>query len=139
MKATVRSGTWMAGLAVAAGLGLEACAYSIHSVRPGNAPAAIPSLNSPASDTAVTLTPDELQAFVASTRPGGPGGIDIFYAWRPSTSAGFSTPVPLNELNTASNDTPTWASPDGCTLYFATRDRAGGPGGYDTFVATRGK
>lgn len=39
----MRTQTWMAGLAVAATLGIEACAYSIHSVRPGNAPAAIPS------------------------------------------------------------------------------------------------
>lgn len=102
-----------------------------------SAPVPIPSLSSPAQDTKVVLTPDELQAFVASARTGTLGGQDIFYASRSDTNQGFSNPTPIAGLNTANDDLPMWVSPDGCTLYFASV-RAGGLGGHDVFVATRG-
>lgn len=102
-------------------------------------PTLVSSLNSPQEDSAVILTPDELQAFVASNRPGGAGALDIYHSSRASKSSGFSTPVLLGELSSPTVDQPVWVSPDGCTLYFTSRDRDSGMGGYDTYVATRAK
>ena len=103
------------------------------------APTLVASLNSPSHDTAVVLTPDERQAFFASNRPGGAGGDDIYYATRADTNAGFSIPIPLTSINSATGEYPTWVSPDGCRLYFASRDREGGVGNYDVYVASRPK
>lgn len=101
-------------------------------------PVPVPSLNSPMQDTKLVMTPDELQAFIASTRSGSIGGQDLFYASRSDTNQGFSNPTPLAELNTAADDLPMWVTPDGCTLYFSSV-RAGGAGAADVFMATRGK
>jgi hypothetical protein len=103
------------------------------------APTLVASLNSPSNDTAVVLTPDERQAFFASNRPGGMGVDDIYYATRADSNAGFSTPVPLTSINSALAEYPSWVSPDGCRLYFSSRDREGGLGNYDVYVTSRPK
>ncbi len=62
------------------------------------------------------LPPDDLQLFFASTRPGGIGGIDIWWADRASVSDPFSVPVNLTSVNTLDSD----RSPElfGDTLFF---------------------
>jgi hypothetical protein len=42
-------------------------------------------------------------------------------ARRASRSDAWGTPVNVRELNTPGEDFPTWASPDGCRLYFTRR------------------
>lgn len=99
-------------------------------------PEMVPSLNS-ASDDAARVTPDELQAFVTSNRTGGKGGNDLYYASRTSTQVGFSTPVPIDSVNTSAQENGLFVSEDGCALYFS---RTPGPlGNYDILVARRPK
>lgn len=50
-------------------------------------------------------SPDGLSLYMASTRPTGQGGIDIWVAHRPSTAVGFGTPVNLGPaLNSTADD-----------------------------------
>ncbi len=50
-------------------------------------------------------SPDGLSLYMASTRPDGLGGIDIWVAHRPSTDVGFGTPVNLGAaLNSGADD-----------------------------------
>ena len=98
-------------------------------------PEALASLDSVKNDYAV-LTPDELQAFVASDRIGD-GGLDLYYTRRASTSDPFPPPVALEgvNLNTPQSEIVTYVSADGCTLYFK---RATAPFGlYQIYVAVR--
>jgi Tol biopolymer transport system component len=100
-------------------------------------PAAVASLNSVANDYAI-LTPDELQAFVASDRAGD-SGLDLYYTRRASTSDPFPPPAPLvgANLNTPQLENVAWVSADGCTLYFK---RSTSPYGiYKLFVTVRPK
>ena len=62
------------------------------------------------------VTPDDLQLYFASTRLGGLGGIDIWWADRASVSDPFSAPVNLASVNTVASD----RSPElfGDTLFF---------------------
>ena len=62
------------------------------------------------------VTPDELQLYFASTRLGGLGGIDIWWADRASVSVPFSAAVNLASVNTVASD----RSPElfGDTLFF---------------------
>lgn len=99
-------------------------------------PETVPSLNSSAEDAA-RVTPDELQAFVTSSRSGGKGGNDLYYASRPSTQVGFAPPVPIDSVNTSAQENGLFVSDDGCALYFS---RTPGPlGNYDILVARRPK
>jgi len=50
-------------------------------------------------------SPDGLSLYMASTRPGGLGGIDLWVAHRSSTTVGFGTPVNLGPaVNSAADD-----------------------------------
>jgi hypothetical protein len=49
----------------------------------------------------------------------------------------FGAVMPLTAFNTAASDDAVFISKDGLTAYFST-NRAGGPGGYDIWAATRG-
>ena len=94
---------------------------------------AVAELNSPANEFDPVITPDELTIFFISDRAGGRGGLDIWTATRPSTSAPFSAPANLTELNTSADDIPTFVTADACTIYFAFN----GPGHYVQYVASR--
>jgi hypothetical protein len=63
---------------------------------------AVPLESLPGSSSAVSTefldgcpiqSPDGLSLYMASTRPGGHGGIDIWVAHRSSTDEGFGTPI----------------------------------------------
>ena len=72
--------------------------------------------------------------FMASTRPGGQGGIDIWISTRESVDAPWSDPVNAGPtLNTGSNDFCPTLARDGHTFYFAS-NRPGGCGGDDLYV-----
>lgn len=78
-------------------------------------------LNTAQNDGCPILSPDGLDLYMASTRPGGLGGIDIWVAHRPDTKHGWSAPVNLGApVNSASDDfcpTPT----TGNRLFFVTK------------------
>ncbi len=72
------------------------------------------------------LTEDELVVFFTST--GGPddGELDVWSAWRKSTSEPFGAPVRSAELSTSGvDDRPTFTSRDGCTIYVTRVSPAG--------------
>jgi len=81
-------------------------------------------------------SPDGLSLYMATTRPGGLGGIDIWVANRSATGEGFGTPVNLGApVNSAADDfCPTPVRGKG--LFFVSR-RAGGcaPNSADMYFA----
>lgn len=81
-------------------------------------------VNTGSLDGCPIQSPDGLSLYMASTRPGGLGGIDIWVAHRSSTDEGFGQPVNLGEpINSAADDfCPTPVRGKG--LFFVSR-RAG--------------
>src|SRR5262245_42742447 len=62
-------------------------------------------LNTPSVDGCPIQSPDGLSIYMASNRPGGKGGLDIWVATRSSTSAPFGAPQNLGEpVNSAADD-----------------------------------
>jgi Tol biopolymer transport system component len=62
-------------------------------------------LNSAQNDGCPILSPDGLDLYFASTRPGGLGGIDIWVAHRPDTAHGWGAPVNMGApVNSAADD-----------------------------------
>jgi hypothetical protein len=93
-------------------------------------------LNTAAADGCPIQSPDGLSLFMASTRPGGLGGLDIWIARRDSTSEPFGAPVnPGPPVNSPVDDfCPTPVRRD--RLFFVSRRTLGGAecGGSDIFV-----
>jgi hypothetical protein len=79
-------------------------------------------LNTPALDGCPIQSPDGLSFYIASNRPGGKGGLDIWMATRASTSAPWSAPQNLGEpVNSAADDfCPTPVGKGG--LFFVSRE-----------------
>ncbi|MGI8998065.1 MAG: TolB family protein [Pyrinomonadaceae bacterium] len=90
-------------------------------------------LNTPFNDGCPIQSPDGLSLYIATNRPGGLGGQDIWVARRESRDGPLGAPEPLGApVNSASNDfcpTPT----RGHRLYFVS-ERPGGCGGADIYV-----
>ena len=64
-----------------------------------------PDLNTPFTDGCPIQSPDRLSLYMASNRPGGKGGLDIWVATRASVSDPWGAPVNLPEpINSASDD-----------------------------------
>ena len=62
-------------------------------------------VNTASLDGCPIQAPDGLSLYIASNRPDGLGGIDIWVAHRSSTNEGFGTPVNLGApVNSAAND-----------------------------------
>jgi hypothetical protein len=81
-------------------------------------PAPLTALNSASDDFSPMLTDDKLTIYFDSFRAGTD---DLYVATRASTSASFSTPTPITELNTVGSESDPWISPDNRHLFF-TRD-----------------
>jgi hypothetical protein len=92
-----------------------------------------PIVNSPQSDGWAHLSPDGLELYFTSNRPGGYGDYDIWMSRRASTEDPWGLPVNLGPgINSASYDYPSSLSSDGLTLYLFS------PNAYwpDLFTAT---
>ena len=99
--------------------------------------ALVPDLSTPFRDAHPTVSPDGLEIFLASDRPGTFGGIDLWVSTRSTIDGAWSTPVNLGPLvNTPSNDRAPYLSADGKTLFFAS-DRPDGFGSNDFYMTTR--
>jgi WD40-like Beta Propeller Repeat len=81
-----------------------------------------PDLNTPALDGCPIQSPDGLSLYLASNRPGGLGGLDIWVAHRNSTDAPFGAPQNLGApVNSAADDfCPTPVRGD--SLFFVSRN-----------------
>jgi len=101
-------------------------------------PQALTNLNTNTTDGHPRLTRDGLRIYWSSPRTDGGalGGTDIWTATRSSTAGTFGTPTRVPELSSPSNESPSWISPDGCTMYFQS-DRPGGLGAQDIYVAVK--
>ena len=79
-------------------------------------------LNTPSLDGCPIQSPDGLSLYLASNRPGGKGGLDIWVATRASTSAPWGVPVNLGgPVNSAADDfCPTPVGKRG--LFFVSRE-----------------
>jgi hypothetical protein len=79
-------------------------------------------LNTPSLDGCPIQSPDGLSLYLASNRPGGKGGLDIWMATRPSTSAPWDAPQNLGEpVNSVADDfCPTPVGDSG--LFFVSRE-----------------
>ena len=79
-------------------------------------------LNTPSLDGCPIQSPDGLSLYLASNRPGGRGGLDIWVATRASTSAPWGAPTNLGEpVNSAADDfCPTPVGKKG--LFFVSRE-----------------
>jgi hypothetical protein len=79
-------------------------------------------INTPSVDGCPAQSPDGLSLYLASNRPGGNGGLDIWMATRASTSAPWGAPQNLGEpINSAADDfCPTPVGKRG--LFFVSRE-----------------
>jgi len=79
-------------------------------------------LNTPSQDGCPIQSPDGLSLYIASNRPGGKGGLDLWVATRASTSAPWSAPQNMGEpINSAADDfCPTPVGTNG--LFFVSRE-----------------
>jgi len=100
--------------------------------KPSPLPGAV---NSSFYESSITITKDETTIFFASERPGGLGGLDIYYSvkdkkglWTIAKNAGPS-------INTEYDEDAPFIDHDGKTLYFSSKGRKG-MGGFDIFKAT---
>jgi Tol biopolymer transport system component len=79
-------------------------------------------INTPSVDGCPAQSPDGLSLYLASNRPGGKGGLDIWMATRPTTDAPWGAPRNLGEpVNSAADDfCPTPVEKHG--LFFVSRE-----------------
>lgn len=94
-------------------------------------------LNTPFADGCPIQAPDGLSMYMASNRPGGLGGLDIWVATRSSTDAPWGAPQNLGEpVNSAADDfCPTPVRGNG--LFFVSREALPGSCGMGDIYFTR--
>jgi hypothetical protein len=95
---------------------------------PWDPPTHLPGINSTERDMGFSMPPDGLHMYFASNRVSGLGEFDLYFTSRPDTSAPWSPPVPLSELNTPYNDSVPSVTGDELTLYFASNRPGSTPG-----------
>ena len=97
-------------------------------------PGTDPELNTPQNDGCPTLAPDGRTLFMASNRPGGLGGQDIWMATRESPDDPWGAPVNVGEpVNSPDDDFCPSPTRNG-HLFFFVSTRPGGCGGSDIYV-----
>ena len=100
------------------------------------APAVFAGLSTPMDESKASITGDGLDAFVASTKAGGQGGLDVWEATRPDTTKAFGMlgQGNLASVNTTNSEFDPAISFDGNHLYLAPQFS----GTQHVAVATRG-
>jgi Tol biopolymer transport system component len=89
-----------------------------------------PPVNSAYREIEPVLSPDGLELYFHSDRPGGYGDVDIYVTRRASLQDPWGLPANLGpQINSSTFDTPGSMSADGLTLYFAS--------GWDLYTTTR--
>ena len=86
---------------------------------PFGPPTHVTEMSSANNDYSFSVSANGLFALVSSDRR-VVGDYDIYYATRLSAAEPFSTPVPLDALNTTSNEGQAHITADGCEIFFAT-------------------
>jgi hypothetical protein len=103
-----------------------------------------PPINTSSYDMLPWITPDGLELYFSSDRPGGYGVNDIWVATRATPNEEWGEPVNLGPpVNTAAGEYHPCLSPDGLVLFFSdydnpsTRYRPGGHGESDMWMSRR--
>lgn len=99
-------------------------------------PTALSSVNSTSSEGTPFLSYDGLTLYFYSTRAGGLGGRDLWFATTITAPADFASATWMMGVNSGVMDDLPWVSHDELTLLFVS-NRPGGPGGSDIYIATR--
>lgn len=88
-------------------------------------------INTKYSETSLAVSPDGKILFFSSDRPGGYGGLDLYYSvWE---GGRWSLPVNAGStINTPENEDAPFIHADGTTLYFSSQGH-NSMGGYDIF------
>jgi len=94
----------------------------------------VPELSSTFVDEGFTVLPSQLVGYMHSTRGDG-FTAHIYGTTRPTTTALWTTPVVVSELDPGDAGNP-WVAPDDCTMYFQSL-RPGGVGAQDLWVVRR--
>ena len=79
-------------------------------------PTNLMTVNSSTNDYSPMLSQDRLTLYFDSGRTGV--SEDLYMATRAASTDSFSTPVPIDELNTGAAESDPWVSPDGRHIYF---------------------
>jgi outer membrane protein OmpA-like peptidoglycan-associated protein len=88
-------------------------------------------------DSQPSIAADGVTLYFASDRPGGFGGIDLYYARKDPSTGIWSKPVNLGpKINTRGDEKTPFIHSDSETLYFSSTGHAGF-GGYDIFYVRR--
>jgi outer membrane protein OmpA-like peptidoglycan-associated protein len=89
-------------------------------------------INSKYQEPSVSMTADGKTLFFSSDRPGGKGGLDIYYS-RKTSDGKWGAAINLGDtINTPYDDDAPFIHPEGTTLYYSSRGHAT-MGGYDIF------
>lgn len=83
-------------------------------------------------EASISISPDGNVLFFASDRPGGQGGIDIYYSLKDRNGEWARSKNLGSMINTEYDDDAPFIDYDGKTLYFSSLGRKG-MGGYDIF------
>jgi Tol biopolymer transport system component len=118
-----------------AGGGADASTAACSPSKPFGAPTLVSALNSSGNEDGLTFAVDGLTAYLSSTRTGGMGQNDIWFATRASTAQAFGAPTLVEGVNSAGDERGPWISRDGLRLVFFSLPT--GASGYHFMVAAR--
>ncbi|MGH7435771.1 MAG: hypothetical protein ACRENE_08855 [Polyangiaceae bacterium] len=100
-----------------------------------NAPTLVGALSSPQHEKSPAVSADGLTLWVASDRPGGQGGLDIWVSTRTTVDGDWSTPVAVPELSSPGDEIPRPPGAGGLVMPIARRAQP--TDGYQTYAASR--
>jgi hypothetical protein len=82
-------------------------------------PHPVPGINDLSINSDPTVSVGDLVLLFSSTRGGGSGFSDLWYATRPDVNHPFGLPAPIPTVNSSAFDNDPMLSADGCELYFS--------------------
>ncbi len=133
---------WFIGLALLAAAGVSGTAMAMPSEFSDWSPATRveaqagtdPAFNGPGLDGCPFISRNETTLYMASNRPGGLGGLDIWVSRRPDPDAPWGAPENVGApVNSAANDFCPTIDRNDHAFYFVS-NRAGGCGGADIYM-----
>lgn len=92
-------------------------------------------INSDSKEEAAMLSPDGNWLFFSSDRPGGYGGLDIYYSKRLPNGDWSNAQNAGPNINTQYDDTYPYIAPDGVTFFFSSQGH-NSMGGFDLFKSS---
>lgn len=98
-------------------------------------PKELKTVNSTGREPSAFLSKDGKKIFFSSSRKGGKGGLDLYYALQQADGS-WSEPINMTSLNTELNEDAPYLSNDGKILFFASQGH-NSVGGYDIFQSSQ--